>query len=1326
MALANSVSTKIREAVADVNALESGFLVGAGYDGEKRLAFLKFYDQATDAVRLYFDKTGHKPYCFSKEPLEELAVLKQRPDVLDIQVQEKMDLIADRKMLASKIITSDPLAIGGSNNGRSIRDAITAYEADIKYYENYLYDTQLQMGTQYRIAEGKVEPVPQTVGEAVEESIRKATEGVNEALAGYIRGWALLLTQPQPSFRRAALDIEVLSPEENRIPEPEKAEYQVISAALVGNDGKKTVFELERSDVEKGEGKLPPEVEVRMYRSEGELILSLFEAMMDYPVIVTFNGDQFDMVYLYHRALNLQVQKESIPISLGREVSSFKGGLHIDLYKAYNNRSIQIYAFGNRYTEHTLNAIASALLGREKVGVEEGGISQLPLATLAYYNYTDAELTLELTTFNNDLFFRLYNTICRISKMPLEDASRMAVSQWIKSLLIFEHRKWNALVPNREDLRNKGAASSEAIIKGKKYKGGLVIEPLPGVHFGIVVLDFASLYPSIIKVHNLSYETVNCPHEECKTNRIPETDHWVCRLRKGITSLLIGSLRDVRVGYFKGISKRADISKQDKEFYNVISQSLKVFLNASYGVMGFENFPLYCLPVAEATAALGRYSITKTIDKAKSLGIEVAYGDSVCEDTLVRVRRATGGSAVLLGQVEQKTMGELFVRTDFLAHGGKEYCRPDGVWVETVDDAGKVAWARVLHVVRHRAGKPVCRVWLSDSRHVDVTEDHSLIGARGYASVRPSEAPGLAGGLVVKEEDGRAGARRVTKVERVGYDGFVYDLEVEGTHRFFGNGVLLHNTDSLFLKSPKSEQVEQMLEWAKKELGIELEIDKVYRYAAFSNRKKNYFGVYGDGSVEIKGLTGKKSLAGDTPILARVDGSARYTSVREAYRAFKRGSRVQLLTVTDDLRTIWSDVDDATSHRVDDVYVVTTEKGRRLELSGDHSVYLMDGEGNLLCKQTRRIAAGESLAGVRSIPVGGRGAGRTDEFMTLLGAFCADGRDARAPDAPARAGLPAARGQGVPRVPPGRAFSSLCGRTPARRRVPDFVFEEPRGGVEAYLSGLFHGGAELTTRSRELAEQASYLLATVGAESRMAARGRGSYTVGRGPSQALGEGSAGRGAPLVLQTVAGGASEAATGDVAQDRVLSVGRVPGSRTMYDFSVPRYERFVAGNMPTLLHNSNIPDFIKQAFRDVAAILAEVKTPEDFEAARERIRTLLKLAYQDLKSRKVSLEELAFHVMMNKPLDRYVDTTPQHVKAAQILKQRGKDVRAGEIISFVKTMGGAGVKPVEYAKPEDIDVDKYVEYIRGTFDQLLDALGYEFDEILGATKLEDFFGF
>ena len=114
--------------------------------------------------------------------------------------------------------------------------------------------------------------------------------------------------------------------------------------------------------------------------------------------------------------------------------------------------------------------------------------------------------------------------ITRIGRMPIDDISRMGVSQWIRSLFYYEHRKHNFLIPRREELDLKsGAASTEAVIKDKKYRGGLVVEPTEGIHFNVSVMDFASLYPSIIKVRNLSYETVRCIHDECKKNMIPGT-----------------------------------------------------------------------------------------------------------------------------------------------------------------------------------------------------------------------------------------------------------------------------------------------------------------------------------------------------------------------------------------------------------------------------------------------------------------------------------------------------------------------------------------------------------------------------------------------------------------------------------------------------------------------------------------------------------------------------------------------------------------------------------------------------------------------------------
>src|SRR5581483_4972069 len=303
-------------------------------------------------------------------------------------------------------------------------------------------------------------------------------------------------------------------------------------------------------------------------------------------------------------------------------------GIHIDLYRTFDNRSIQIYAFSRAYTEHTLNAICEALLGDTKVEFE-GDISDLPMQKLAEYCMKDADLTFRLTSFNDNLLMKLLVVIARIGRLSVDDIARFGVNQWIRGILYFEHRQRNELIPSRKELEAKGTASTTAVIKEKKYRGGEVVEPTPGIHFNVVVLDFASLYPSIIKVHNLSYETINCVHAECReTGKIEGTTHWVCQQRKGLSSLLIGSLRDLRVNYYKFLSKDKTLPAQERQLYNVVSQAIKVILNASYGVMGAEIFPLYCLPVADATAAIGRNTINATINKCKELGIEVVYGDT--------------------------------------------------------------------------------------------------------------------------------------------------------------------------------------------------------------------------------------------------------------------------------------------------------------------------------------------------------------------------------------------------------------------------------------------------------------------------------------------------------------------------------------------------------------------------------------------------------------------------------------------------------------------------------------------------------------------------
>jgi len=96
----------------------------------------------------------------------------------------------------------------------------------------------------------------------------------------------------------------------------------------------------------------------------------------------------------------------------------------------------------------------------------------------------------------------------------------------------------------------------------------------------------------------------------------------------------------------------------------------------------------------------------------------------------------------------------------------------------------------------------------------------------------------------------------------------------------------------------------------------------------------------------------------------------------------------------------------------------------------------------------------------------------------------------------------------------------------------------------------------------------------------------------------------------------------------------------------------------------------------------------------------------------------------VFLSKNVEEYVKTVPQHVRAAKMLKEVGFDVRKGDVIMFVKVRSKYGVKPVQLAKISEIDVNKYVENIESTFEQLLDALNIEFKEIMGISKLEAFF--
>ncbi|MHA1976194.1 MAG: DNA-directed DNA polymerase I [Candidatus Hodarchaeales archaeon] len=662
-------------------------LLSTVYDARSNGAGIKLLDVEKGTITYITDPFSHEPYCLSDKPIQEIKAMNISSNIVKrLETIEKRDLLKGEKITFTQIFTPTPSEVP------KVREILgETWESRIKYHRNWLYDRQLVPGRMYRWDKEKRKffiPKRQKSNLLLPPSVMTQLEEYEGLLENFLDDF----TQEIPKIRILACDIET-EYAENQIPQATDPKHRITCICFSDNSDNAIALILERDEIDKGQeiGNDSQNIDIFRFKDEAELIKKAFEILRDYPVCLTFNGDNFDFPYLNERARELKVNKLS-PIIWNRRnrECTLKNGIHLDLYRFYQNVAIRTYAFGNTYQETNLDAIASALLGKGKIKLQKE-IAELTEWELIHYCLRDAKITLDLILFDNGTPLRLIFMLSRVTRTPIDDLTRTAVSNWVQSLFYSEHRRREYLIPNSEDIQKAKSLfrSSESIIKGKKYKGATVIDPIPGVHFNVTVLDFASLYPSIISAFNLSYETILCNHSGCKQNVVPQTNYWVCQEKRGIIADTIGFIKDVRVQWLKPESKK-ESTQQD--YYKILERSLKVLINASYGVLGSDRFLLYCLPVADSTTAYGRDSIERTITKAQELKVKVLYGD----------------------------------------------------------------------------------------------------------------------------------------------------------------------TDSVFLLSPSSEQIQEIIEWSQTSLGVGLEVEKTYRYVVLSQRKKNYFGVYPNSEIDVKGLMGKK------------------------------------------------------------------------------------------------------------------------------------------------------------------------------------------------------------------------------------------------------------------------------------------------------------------------------------------------------------------------------------------------------------------------------------------------------------------------------------
>jgi DNA polymerase elongation subunit (family B) len=181
----------------------------------------------------------------------------------------------------------------------------------------------------------------------------------------------------------------------------------------------------------------------------------------------------------------------------------------------------------------------------------------------------------------------------------------------------------NVLIPYRpktEEIERRRAAPP--------FKGAIVVEPTIGIHSDILAFDFSSLYPTIIISHNISPETFNCGHPECKKkNNVPELGYHFCIKQKGFIPKHLEKLITERRKIKAQMKKLKKGTPEWKRFDNM-QYARKVISNATYGYLGFFAARWYKRECGASTASFGRFYITQVIEMAKKAGFEVLYGDT--------------------------------------------------------------------------------------------------------------------------------------------------------------------------------------------------------------------------------------------------------------------------------------------------------------------------------------------------------------------------------------------------------------------------------------------------------------------------------------------------------------------------------------------------------------------------------------------------------------------------------------------------------------------------------------------------------------------------
>lgn len=330
----------------------------------------------------------------------------------------------------------------------------------------------------------------------------------------------------------------------------------------------------------------------------------------DPDVLTGYNIDGYDLPVIKYR-----MGLHRIPFKIGRdfEVPRRVSGQYWRLH----GRTIADTWWGVKKILHpkheTLNYVANMLLGEGKDNINRLKIEEewndRPQEVIDYC-IKDAYLTLQI--FNEIRVIDRNMFMSTVAKLPLDDVTNGGTSNYVDSLLI-----------RKADRENIGVPMTSRSLKSAPIEGGYVHSIGAGIYDNVVVLDFKSMYPSMIMKYNICFTTYDPDGQITAPNGVKFLDK---EHREGLVPRLLRELMDQRDEVKKRM--KAASSPGEKDYLDGVQGAIKILMNTFYGVLASSFWRFTNLEIGSAVTAFARNTITSLIDELTNEDYKVIYGDT--------------------------------------------------------------------------------------------------------------------------------------------------------------------------------------------------------------------------------------------------------------------------------------------------------------------------------------------------------------------------------------------------------------------------------------------------------------------------------------------------------------------------------------------------------------------------------------------------------------------------------------------------------------------------------------------------------------------------